>query len=175
MIWQDEGEMGEWACACDRFNGRQAIVCAIAKEDRLQFPRMASGHRMRQWLEVFKFSVYIATPIAATVYLGIGAYPYLEKIIHKVTTNLSYVILETYQRVMLTFPCRHLILCIRQRGRRRQNPRPRLERQDWNIKKPWRGGGTEADERISKKDFETISWLNHHLHVFTSGQQKRST
>lgn len=44
---------------------------------------MASGHARRQWLEAFKFSVYVITPIAATVYLGTGAYPYLEKIIHQ--------------------------------------------------------------------------------------------
>ena len=48
---------------------------------------MASGHAARQWLEVFKFSVYVATPIVATVYLGTGAYPYLEKIIHNVSVT----------------------------------------------------------------------------------------
>ncbi|CAN8071978.1 unnamed protein product [Agarophyton chilense] len=49
---------------------------------------MASGHARRQWLEAFKFSVYVVTPIAATVYLGTGAYPYLEKIIR----NTSYIV-----------------------------------------------------------------------------------
>lgn len=28
-----------------------------------------------------KFSIYVITPIAATIYLGTGAYPYLERII----------------------------------------------------------------------------------------------
>lgn len=46
---------------------------------------MASGHASRQWLEAFKFTVYVVTPIAATVYLGTGAYPYLERIIHNVS------------------------------------------------------------------------------------------
>lgn len=50
---------------------------------------MASGHAARQWLEAFKFTVYVATPIAATVYLGTGAYPYLEKMIHNVSRSLS--------------------------------------------------------------------------------------
>lgn len=45
---------------------------------------MASGHASRQWLEAVKFTLYVATPIAATIYLGTGAYPYLEKIIHNV-------------------------------------------------------------------------------------------
>lgn len=46
---------------------------------------MASSHAARQWLEAFKFSVYIITPIAATVYFGTGAYPYLERMIHHVS------------------------------------------------------------------------------------------
>ncbi|PXF48998.1 hypothetical protein BWQ96_01136 [Gracilariopsis chorda] len=49
---------------------------------------MASGHAARQWLEALKFSVYVVTPIAATVYLGTGAYPYLERMIH----NTSYIV-----------------------------------------------------------------------------------
>lgn len=46
---------------------------------------MASGHAARQWLEALKFSIYVVTPIAATVYLGTGAYPYLERMIHNVS------------------------------------------------------------------------------------------
>lgn len=49
---------------------------------------MASGHAARQWLEAFKFSVYIITPIGATIFLGTGAYPYLERMIANVCLPL---------------------------------------------------------------------------------------
>lgn len=52
---------------------------------------MASGHTARQWLEALKFSVYVVTPIAATVYLGTGAYPYLERMIYNVR-SMNYLI-----------------------------------------------------------------------------------
>lgn len=50
---------------------------------------MSCGHASRQWLEAFKFTIYLTTPIAATIFLGTGAYPYLEKIIHNVRIEFS--------------------------------------------------------------------------------------
>lgn len=48
---------------------------------------MTSGHAARQWLEAMKFAVYVITPIGATIFLGTGAYPYLEQIILNVRRN----------------------------------------------------------------------------------------
>ncbi len=60
----------------------------VARRPRTKrFGGMASGHAARQWLEALKFTVYVATPICATIYLGTGAYPYLEKIISNVSTH----------------------------------------------------------------------------------------
>lgn len=40
---------------------------------------MASLHRSRQWLEVFKFSVYLGAPIAAVYVLSFGTSGLLER------------------------------------------------------------------------------------------------
>lgn len=42
---------------------------------------MASLHRSRQWLEAFKFAVYVGAPIFATYALAFGATPVLERAI----------------------------------------------------------------------------------------------
>lgn len=42
---------------------------------------MASVHRSRQWLEAFKFGVYVGAPIFATYALAFGATPVLERAI----------------------------------------------------------------------------------------------
>lgn len=40
---------------------------------------MASLHKARQWLEAFKFAVYVGTPIAAVYYLAVGSFGVLER------------------------------------------------------------------------------------------------
>lgn len=63
---------------------------------------MASSHAARQWLEAVKFSVYLVSPICATIFLGTGAYPYLESII----ANVSVRKLAVLTSALLTLPIR---------------------------------------------------------------------
>lgn len=60
-------------------------------QHKISVSRMVGGHvPKRHWLEAMKFSLYIATPITATLLLGSGAYSYLEKIIEEVRLYLSF-------------------------------------------------------------------------------------
>jgi protein PET100, fungi type len=49
---------------------------------------MSSLHKSRQWLEAFKFAVYIATPVAAVYFLAFGQFDILERSIE----NRRYVV-----------------------------------------------------------------------------------
>jgi protein PET100, fungi type len=40
---------------------------------------MSSLHKSRQWLEAFKFAVYIGTPVAAVYLLAFGQFDILER------------------------------------------------------------------------------------------------